>query len=82
MIGQQSTRIRRLSRPIYRKVLSLREKEAAAIKAEKAAQKEEELSAKWEADLHPDQKIYLSSYRTTVLPWVLFLTRKRMEEAD
>ena len=41
MISQESTRSKRLSRPTYRKVLSLREKEAAANKAEKAAQKEE-----------------------------------------
>ena len=39
-ISQQSTRSKRLSRPTYRKVLSLREKEAAANKTEKAAQKE------------------------------------------
>ena len=40
MISQQSTRSKRLARPTYRKVLSLREKEAATTKAEKAAQKE------------------------------------------
>src|SRR5205809_4335877 len=40
MISQQSTRSKRLSRPTYWKVLSLCEKEAAANKTEKAAQKE------------------------------------------
>ena len=40
MISQESTRSKRLSRPTYRKVLSLHEKEAATTKAEKAAQKE------------------------------------------
>jgi hypothetical protein len=42
----------------------------------------QELGAKWEADLHPDQKIYLLALRSTVLPQVLLLTKKRKEEAD
>ena len=40
MTGQQSIRSKRVSRPTYRKVLSLREKEAIANKAKKAVQKE------------------------------------------
>ena len=42
----------------------------------------QELDAKWEAGLHPDQKIYLLALRSTVLPQVLLLTKKRKEEAD
>jgi hypothetical protein len=42
----------------------------------------QELGAKWEADLHPDQKVYLLVLRTTVLPQLLLLTRKKKEEAD
>jgi hypothetical protein len=42
----------------------------------------QELGAKWEADLHPDQKVYLLALRTTVLPQLLLLTKKKKEEAD
>lgn len=43
----------------------------------------QELGAKWEADLHPDQKIlYSLALRTIVLPQLLLFTRKRMEKAD
>jgi hypothetical protein len=42
----------------------------------------QELGAKWEADLHPDQKVYLLVLRSTVLPQVILLTKKRKEEAD
>ena len=42
----------------------------------------QELGAKWEADLHPDQKVYLLALRTTVLLQLLLLTKKRKEEAD
>ena len=42
----------------------------------------QELGAKWEADLHPDQKVYLLALRSTVLPQVILLTKKRKEEAD
>jgi hypothetical protein len=42
----------------------------------------QELGAKWEADLHPDQKVYGLALRTTVLPQLLLLTKKRKEEAD
>jgi hypothetical protein len=41
-----------------------------------------ELEAKWEADLHPDQKVYLLCLRTTVLPQLILRTKKRKEEAD
>ena len=42
----------------------------------------QELGAKWEANLHPDQKVYLLVLRTTVLPQLLLLTKKRKDEAD
>jgi hypothetical protein len=42
----------------------------------------QELGAKWEANLHPDQKVYLLVLRTTVLPQLLLLTKKKKEEAD
>ena len=42
----------------------------------------QELGAKWEADLYLDQKVYLLALRTTVLPQLLLLTKKRKEEAD
>jgi hypothetical protein len=42
----------------------------------------QKLGVKWEADLHPDQKVYLLVLRTTVLPQLLLLTKKRKEEAD
>ena len=42
----------------------------------------QELGAKWEADLHPDQKVYLLALRSTVLPQIVLLTKKRKEEAD
>jgi hypothetical protein len=42
----------------------------------------QELGTKWEAGLHPDQKIYLLALRSTVLPQVILLTKKRKEEAD
>jgi hypothetical protein len=42
----------------------------------------QELGAKWETDLHPDQKVYLLMLRTTVLPQLLLLTKKKKEEAD
>src|SRR5204863_7832321 len=40
MVSLQSNKDKRISRPTYRKVLSIREKEAAAKKKEKAAQNE------------------------------------------
>ena len=42
----------------------------------------QELGAKWETDLHSDQKVYLLMLRTTVLPQLLLLTKKKKEEAD
>ena len=42
----------------------------------------QELGAKWEVNLHPDQKVYLLALKTTVLPQLLLLTKKRKEEAD
>ena len=42
----------------------------------------QELGAKWEANLYPDQKVYLLVLRTTVLPQLLLLTKKKKEEAD
>ena len=42
----------------------------------------QELGAKWEANLHSDQKVYLLVLRTTVLPQLLLLTKKKKEEAD
>src|SRR5438046_7726658 len=40
----------------------------------------QELGVKWEANLHPDQKIYLLVLRPTVLPQLLLLTKKKKEE--
>ena len=42
----------------------------------------EELGAKWEADLHPDQKVYMLIIRAYVLPQLLAVTRERKEAAD
>ena len=42
----------------------------------------EELGAKWEADLHPDQKVYMLVIRAYVLPQLLAVTRERKEAAD
>ena len=42
----------------------------------------QELGAKWEANLHSDQKVYLLALRTTVLPQLLLLTKKKKEEVD
>ena len=42
----------------------------------------EELGAKWEADLHPDQKVYMLIIRAYVLPQLLLVTRERKEDAD
>ena len=41
----------------------------------------EELGAKWEADLHPDQKVYMLIIRAYVLPQLLVVTRERKEAA-
>jgi hypothetical protein len=42
----------------------------------------QELGAKWEADLHPDQKVYLLALRTMVIPQIILVTKKRKEIAD
>jgi len=42
----------------------------------------QKLGAKWETDLHPNQKVYLLVLRTTILPQLLLLTKKKKEETN
>jgi hypothetical protein len=42
----------------------------------------DEIGARWEADLHPDQKVHMLIIRTYVLPQLLLKTKERKQVAN